>query len=83
MERHEAPLLAHSEPTNTSQVIVLASASVGDVDVAPAAISLLNKAAETAAHLYRYEPISLFEISLTDSSQALPRARRGGNGEHG
>jgi hypothetical protein len=74
VERHEAPLLAPSEPTNTSQVIVLASASVGDVDVAPAAISLLNKAAETAAHLYRYEPISLFEILLTDSSQALPGA---------
>ena len=74
VERHEAPLLAPSEPTNTSQVIVLASASVGDVDVAPAAISLLNKATETAAHLYRYEPISLFEISLTDSSQALPGA---------
>jgi hypothetical protein len=72
VERHEAPLLAHREPANTSQAIVLASASVGDVDVAPAAISLLNKAAETAAHLYRYEPISLFEISLTDSSQALP-----------
>ena len=74
VERHEAPLLAHSKPTNTSQVIVLASASVGDIEVAPAAISLLNKAAETAAHLYRYEPISLFEISLTDSSQALPGA---------
>ena len=53
---------------------MLASASVGDIEVAPAAISLLNKAAETAAHLYRYEPISLFEISLTDSSQALPGA---------
>jgi hypothetical protein len=72
VERHDPPLLAHSEPANTSQVIALASASIGDVDVAPAAISLLNKASETAAELYRYEPISLFEISLTDSSQLLP-----------
>jgi hypothetical protein len=73
VERHDEPLLlARSEPTNTSQLIALASASIGDVDVAPAAtISLLNKASETA-DLYRYEPISLFEISLTDSSQALP-----------
>jgi len=81
VERHDEPaLLARSEPTNTSQVIALASASIGDVDVAPAAMSLLNKASEsllnkaseTAADLYRYEPISLFEISLTDSSQVLP-----------
>jgi hypothetical protein len=74
VERHDEPLLlARSEPTNSSQLIALASASIGDVDVAPAAtISLLNKASETAADLYRYEPISLFEISLTDSSQVLP-----------
>jgi hypothetical protein len=73
VERHEPPLFfAQSEPANASQVIALASASIGDVDVAPAAISLLNKASETAADLYRYEPISLFEISLTDSSQVLP-----------
>ena len=73
VERHDEPaLLARSEPTNRSQIIALASASIGDVDVAPAAVALLNKASEAAADLYRYEPISLFEISLSDSSQVLP-----------
>ena len=73
VERHDEPaLLARSEPTNRSQIIALASASIGDVDVAPAAVALLNKASEAAANLYRYEPISLFEISLSDSSQVLP-----------
>jgi len=73
VERHDEPaLLARSEPTNRPQIIALASASIGDVDVAPAAVALLNKASEAAADLYRYEPISLFEISLSDSSQALP-----------
>ena len=73
VERHDEPaLLARSEPTNRPQIIALASASIGDVDVAPAAVALLNKASEAAADLYRYEPISLFEISLSDSSQVLP-----------
>ncbi len=72
VERHDPPLVARTEPTNTPQVIALASASIGDVDIAPAALSLLDKASATAADAYRYEPISLFEISLTDSSQTLP-----------
>ena len=73
VERHDEPaLLARSEPTNRPQIIALASASIGDVDVPPAAVTLLNKASEAAADLYRYEPISLFEISLSDSSQVLP-----------
>jgi hypothetical protein len=67
VERHEPSLPVHAEQTNTPRVIALASASFGDVDVAPAAISRLDKASD----LYRYEPISLFEISPTDASQAL------------
>jgi hypothetical protein len=72
VERHEPPLLARAAPTNIPQLIALASASISDVDLAPAAISSPNKASETTAKLYRYEPISLFEISLTDSSPTLP-----------
>ena len=72
VERHEPPLLASTEPTNIPRVIALASASIGDIDVATATLSVLEKASETTANLYRYEPISLFEISLTDSSQTLP-----------
>ena len=72
VERHEPPLLARTERTNIPQVIALASASIGDVAIAPAALSLLDKAAATTADAYRYEPISLFEISLTDPSQTLP-----------
>ena len=72
VERHAPPLLASTELTNIPRVIALASASIGDVDVATATISVLDKAASTTVDLYRYEPISLFEISLTDSSQTLP-----------
>jgi len=72
VERHDPPLVARTEQMNIPQVIALASASIGDVDIAPAALSLLDKASATTADAYRYEPISLFEISLTDPSQALP-----------
>jgi hypothetical protein len=72
VERHDPPLVVRSEQTKIPQVIALASASIGDVDIAPAALSLLDKASATTADAYRYEPISLFEISLTDPSQALP-----------
>src|SRR4051812_36575884 len=66
VERHDPPLVARTEPTHTPPVIALASASIGDVDIAPAALSLLEKASATTADAYRYEPISLFEISLSD-----------------
>ena len=72
VERHDPPLVARTEQMNIPQVIALASASIGDVDIAPAALSLLDKASATTADAYRYEPISLFEISLTDPSQAQP-----------
>jgi hypothetical protein len=67
VERHEA-----SAPLRTKipQVIALASASIGDVEIAPVALSRLDKAFTAAADAYRFEPISLFEISLTDSSDA-------------
>ena len=70
------------------QFITLASASIDDVAIwRPPRVSLLDKASELRRRtLYRYEPISLFEISLTDTSQALPpeaALRRGGDGEHG
>ena len=72
VERHEPALLASTELTNIPRVIALASAAIGDVDVAPATISVLDKASKAAAELYHYEPISLFEISLNDTSQTLP-----------
>ena len=73
VERHEPPLLARTELTNIPQVIALASASIGDVDVATAtAIRAGQGLRQRRRTLYRYEPISLFEISLTDSSQTLP-----------
>jgi hypothetical protein len=72
VERHEPALLARTELTNIPQVIALASAAIGDVDVATATVSVLDKATQTTTDLYRYEPISLFEISLNDSSQTLP-----------
>lgn len=60
-ERHDS-----SARTRIPQVIALASASIGDVDIAPTALSKLDKAFAAAAASYRYEPISLFEISPTD-----------------
>jgi hypothetical protein len=71
VERHEASLPAHTEQTNMPQVVALASASIGDTGVAPAAISRLDKILAATADAYRFEPISLFEISLPDASQAL------------
>ena len=44
VERHDPPPVARTERTNIPQIIALASASIGDVDVAPAALSLLDKA---------------------------------------
>lgn len=67
VERHDA-----SARTRIPQVIALASASISDVDIAPTARSRLDKAFAAAANASRYEPISLFEISLTDSSQTAP-----------
>ncbi len=61
VERHDSFARAR-----IPQVIALASASIGDVDVAPAASSRMDKAFTAAADAYRYEPISLFEISPTD-----------------
>ena len=67
VERHDSPAR-----TRIPQVIALASASIGDVDIAPTALSKMDKAFAAAANTYRYEPISLFEISLTDSARAVP-----------
>ena len=67
VERHEASAPAR---TKIPQVIALASASIGDVEIAPVALSRLDKAFTAAADAYRFEPISLFEISPTDSSDA-------------
>ncbi len=39
VERHDASPPVHAEPANAPQVIALASASIGDVEVAPAALS--------------------------------------------
>ena len=66
--RHDASPPVHAEPANAPQLITLASASTADIDVAPAAISRPDKAAATTADDYRYEPISLFEISLNDTT---------------
>ena len=68
VERHDASPPVHAEPANAPQLITLASASTGDVEAAPAAISRAGKAAATTADDYRYEPISLFEISLNDTT---------------
>jgi hypothetical protein len=70
-KRREPAPAASAAPADTPQKIVLASADPGDVVPAPAADSVMKKVAETTASLFGYEPISLFEISLTDSSQAL------------
>jgi hypothetical protein len=60
VERHDS--FAHMR-TKLPQVIALASASIGDVDIAPAALSRLDKAFTGDTDAYRYEPISLFEIA--------------------
>jgi hypothetical protein len=62
VERHDT--LAHAR-TRFPQVMAFASASIGDVDIAP---SGPGKASAAAAGAYRYEPISLFEISPADSA---------------
>ena len=71
VERHDPPLLARTERTNIPQVIALASASIGDVDIAPAALSLQDKAFASTADAYRFEPISLFEISLPPDAPSV------------
>jgi len=51
------------------------SSQVFSFEASPAAVAAATtpeKAADATADLYRYEPISLFEISLNDSSQVLP-----------
>jgi hypothetical protein len=70
VERREPNVFASAAPAEPSQKIVLASADIGDVVVAPATDSVMAKVAEATANL-RYEPISLFEISLADPSQVL------------
>lgn len=70
VERHDTSLPARAGRTILPQVIALASASIGDVDIAPAALSRPGK--PSTADAYRYEPISLFEMSLADSSPTLP-----------
>jgi hypothetical protein len=70
VERREPTVVTSAAPTEPPQKIVLASADIGDVVVAPAADSVMAKVAEATANL-RYEPISLFEISLADPSQLL------------
>jgi len=74
VERHDPPPAAHAERTNIPQVIALASASIGDVDIAPAALSLPDKASASTAEAYRYEPISLFEISLPPDAPSTEEA---------
>src|SRR4029453_9758709 len=66
----EPTVITNAAPTEPPQKIVLASADIGDVVVAPATDSVMAKVAEATANL-RYEPISLFEISLADPSQVL------------
>jgi hypothetical protein len=70
VERREPTVITSAVPTEPPQKIVLASADIGDVVVAPATDSVMAKVAEATANL-RYEPISLFEISLADPSQVL------------
>ena len=74
VERHDPPPVARAERTNIPQVIALASASIGDVDIAPAALSPLDKASASTAEAYRYEPISLFEISLPPDAPTAEEA---------
>jgi hypothetical protein len=71
VERSEPTVITSAAaPTEPPQKIVLASADIGDVVVAPAPDSVMAKVAEATANL-RCEPISLFEISLADPSQVL------------
>jgi len=71
VERSEPTVITSAAaPTEPPQKIVLASADIGDVVVAPVTDSVMAKVAEATANL-RYEPISLFEISLADPSQVL------------
>ena len=70
VERREPTVITSAVPTEPPQKIVLASADIGDVVVAPVTDSVMAKVAEATANL-RYEPISLFEISLADPSQVL------------
>jgi hypothetical protein len=71
VERSEPTVITSAAAsTEPAQKIVLASADIGDVVVAPAPDSVMAKVAEATANL-RYEPISLFEISLADPSQVL------------
>jgi len=70
VERREPTVITSAVPTEPPQKIVLASADIGDVVLAPATDSVMAKVAEATANL-RYEPISLFEISLADPSQVL------------
>ena len=71
VERSEPTVITSAAaPTEPPQKIVLASADIGDVVVAPVPDSVMAKVAEATANL-RYEPISLFEISLADPSQVL------------
>jgi hypothetical protein len=70
VERREPTVITSAAPTEPPQKIVLASADIGDVVAAPATDSVMAKVAEATANL-RYEPISLFEISLADPSQVL------------
>lgn len=70
VERREPTVITSAAPTEPPQKIVLASADIGDVVVAPATDSVTAKVAQATANL-RYEPISLFEISLADPSQGL------------
>ena len=70
VERREPTVITSAVPTEPPQKIVLASADIGNVVLAPATDSVMAKVAEATANL-RYEPISLFEISLADPSQVL------------
>jgi hypothetical protein len=70
-ERREPAVIASPAPADTPQKIVLASADIGDVVVAPPTESVMGKVTETTANLFSYEPISLFEISLSGPSQML------------
>lgn len=74
VERHDPPPAARTERTNIPQVIALASASIADIDIAPAALSLPDKASASTAEAYRYEPISLFEISLPPDASPVEEA---------
>ena len=81
VERHEPATRREHEPTHTPQTSSWqAPPSVTSMS-RPPPYPVLEKAAAATANAYRYEPISLFVISLTDPSQDARRPPTS-DGEH-